>query len=201
MSDAEEKLRNLTEGLGPELADAIRSVFAEATGSRRELRYPVDTEDRLANIESRSRDPLEGVLDTSAPEASLGERPRRARRGRRRAQPVDSEFSPGMAFLRRLRESTRRNEQLQREGMQSYYEPEDFNRVELERAEEGGYSPAMSFAPPSLESMSSRPRPPTYTEGPMSSPANVYAGARNSPNPSPRLPTRRNVSPRSGMRY
>lgn len=197
MSDAEERLRALTDNLDVDLADAIRSAFAEATKKPQPLRYPVDTEDRLANIEDRNRDPLEGVLDTSAPERSLGERPRRARRRR----PAGAESDPGMAFLRRLRESTRRNEQLQREGMQSYYEPEDFNRVELERAEEGGYSPAMSFAPPSLESMSSRPRPPTYTEGPMSSPANVYAGARNAPNPSPRLPTRRNVSPRSGMRY
>ena len=179
MPDAEDRLRKLTEGLDVDLAEAIRSAFAEATGKPRPLRYPVDTEDRLANIEDDSRDPLEGVVDTSAPERSLGERPRRARRRR----PAEAESYPGMAFLRRLRDSTRRNEQLQREGMQSYYEPEGFNRVELDRAEEGGYSPAMSFAPPTLEQMSSRPQPRPYTEGPMSSTANFYEATRNSPDP------------------
>lgn len=182
MPDANNPLDNLTKDLAPNLAEQIRSAFDAAVASAKgKLRYPVDTEDRLANIEDADRDPLEGVVDTSAPERSLGERPRRAR-GRRR-RPAGVESDPGMAFLRRLRESTRRNEQLQREGMQSYYEPEDFNRVELERAEEGGYSPAMSFAPPSLESMSSRPRPPAYTEGPMSSTEGFYEATRRNPNP------------------
>lgn len=182
MPDANDPLENLTRDLPADLAGQIRDAFesavARATGKPR---YQPDTEDRLANIEDRNRDPLEGVLDTSAPERSLGERPRRARGSRRR--PAGAESNPTMAFLRRLRETTQRNEQLQREGMHSYYEPESFNRAELDAAEEGGYSPAMSFAPPSLESMSSRPRPPAYTEGPMSSTEGFYEATRRNPNP------------------
>lgn len=184
MPDANDPLDNLTRDLAPELADRIRSAFDAALASAKgKLRYPVDTEDRLANIENADRDPLEGVVDTSAPERSLGERPRRARGRRRRPAPRDPEFSPGLEFLRALRDKTRYNEQLQREGMQSFEEPGSFLRAERERAESGGYSPAMSFAPPSLESMSSRPRPPAYTEGPMSSTEGFYEATRRNPNP------------------
>ena len=184
MPDANDPLENLTRDLPADLAGQIRDAFESAVaGSTGKPRYQPDTEDRLANIEDRNRDPLEGVLDTSAPERSLGERPRRARGRRRRPAPRDPEFSPGLEFLRRLRDKTRYNEQLQREGMQSFEDPETFNRYELERAEEGGYSPAMSFAPPSLESMSSRPRPPAYAEGPMSSTEGFYEATRRNPNP------------------
>ena len=157
------------------LEDAITRAVNEALSAR------------LANIEDPMRDPLEDVLDTSAPEASLGERapqqPRAARMRPRRRAGRTAAASPEMEFLRRLRGETRYNERLQREGMQSYYEPESFNSTELEQAEAGGSSPAMSFAPPTLEQMSSRPRPRPYTEGPMSSTEGFYGATRNSPDP------------------
>ena len=181
-----EVLRQFVDGLDPSLTRAANEGLAEGL-SRVEAMGRPEPDDPLADIDSPDRDPLEGVLDTSKPEASLGERapqrPPAARMRQRRRRPVDPEFSPGLEFLRGVRDKTRGNEKLQREGMQSYDEPMDFNRRELERAEEGGYSPAMSFAPPTLEQMSSRPRPRPYTEGPMSSTEGFYGATRNSPDP------------------
>lgn len=158
------------------LEDAITRAVNEALSAR------------LANIEDPMRDPLEDVLDTSAPEASLGERdpqqsPAVRMRPRRRRSGRDTSSDPGREFLRQLREKTMTNRQLQREGMQSYEEPGSFARNERLLAEEGGYSPAMSFAPPTLEQMSSRPQPRPYTEGPMSSTEGFYGATRNSSDP------------------
>lgn len=184
-----EALRALQDKLGPRVYNA--ALEGLAAGRRRvaeEAAPAAEPDDPLANIDSPDRDPLEGVLDTSKPEASLGERgpqqpPAARMRPTRRRAGRGAAASPEMDFLRKLRERTRYNEQLQREGMQSYYEPESFNSVELEQAEAGGSSPAMSFAPPTLEQMSSRPRPRPYTEGPMSSTEGFYGATRNSSDP------------------
>lgn len=180
MPDAEDRLRAVTTGLDKELKDEIMAAFEEAMGRNRPLRYPVNTDDPLANIDDPGRDPLEGVMDTSAPEASLGERPRASRPRRRARRPatgdsLDAETRRNLAFIRQLQAKIRYNAALDDAGLQSFYEP-DYSR-DIPGPE------TMSRMPPTLEQMSSRPRPRPYTEGPMSSTANFYEATRNSPDP------------------
>jgi hypothetical protein len=168
-------METLRRNLEPDLYEAAAQGVREGMAKARAMKAP-DYDPVLPDIDSPSRDPLEGVLDTSKPEASLGERPaRRARRGRRRlssAELADEDYRRASAFFAGMR----RNMALEDAGLQSYRNPIVSSEMDPPR-------PNMTRGIPSLEQMSSRPQPRPYTEGPMSSTEGYYDSTRNSPDP------------------
>jgi hypothetical protein len=170
-----EEMIALRQNLSPDLYQAVIAGLESGMARARASTAP-DFEKVLPNIDSPDADPLEGVMDTSAPEASLGERPaRRERRGRRRlssAEIADADYRQKSTFLAGLR----RNMALEDAGLQSFR-----NRPDSSEMPPAG--PNMTRGVPPLEQMSSRPQPRPYTEGPMSSTEDYYAATRRSADP------------------